>query len=156
MRTATTTDVAAGAPIEALLRSTRPPAAAAALLLLGSNVDAERQLEGALRLLAEQFPVLATSPIHPSPALGAVRAPAYLNQAVCIASKLTREELKASLRQIEARLGRQRPAPDPSRCPIDIDALFAWNADGLTLWDRKALHAPYAQAPLRELLAGWT
>lgn len=120
------------------------------LLMLGSNVDAERQLQAAGARLRERFEVLAVSGCHPSPAAGHAGAPAYTNQAVVIASELDRDALKAALRAIEAALGRQRPNPEPRLCPIDIDALGRWEPE-FVVWDARDFAAAHARAPLRDL-----
>lgn len=120
------------------------------LLLLGSNVDAQRQLDAALAQLRARFPVYAVSAQHLSPAAGRSDAPAYLNQAAVIASELGRDRLKSALREIEALLGRQRPAVDPKLCAIDIDTLGCWAPDWC-LWDGSGYAADYARLPLRDL-----
>lgn len=130
--------------------STIDPMKLRVLLMLGSNVDAERQLAAACAQLGEQFEVVAVSSRHPSPALGQTGAPAYLNQAAVIASDLDRDALKIALRAIEARLGRQRPNPEPRLCPIDIDALGRWEPE-FVVWDAREYGAAYARGPLRDL-----
>ena len=120
------------------------------LLMLGSNADAERQLEAACALLGKHFEVLALSGRHPSPAVGQAGAPAYLNQAAVIATDLERDSLKTALRAIEAQLGRQRPNPEPRLCPIDIDALGRWEPE-FVVWDARDYGAAHARAPLRDL-----
>lgn len=120
------------------------------LLMLGSNVEAERQLAAACVLLGERFEVLAISGRHPSPAAGQAGAPAYLNQAAVIATDLDRDSLKTALRAIEAHLGRQRPNPEPWLCPIDIDALGRWEPQ-FVVWDARDYGAAHARAPLRDL-----
>lgn len=120
------------------------------LLLLGSNVDAEAQLQAAVLALRQQFSVEAVSDRHWSVAIGRHEAPAYLNQAVLIRTDLDRDQLKHDLRRIEADLGRQRPSPNPGLCPVDIDAVGRWEP-GFQLWDAKSYEAEYAQAPLQNL-----
>lgn len=124
------------------------------LLLLGSNADAQAQLQRASARLASDFPLLAQSACFHSPAERSDSAPAYLNQALLIATDLLPTELKARLRAIEADLGRQRPAPDPSLCPIDIDQLLALEHGCWQILDQRGVSAVYAQAPLLDLLAG--
>lgn len=120
------------------------------LLMLGSNVDAERQLDAAIAQLRDRFDVLAVSARHQSPALGRTGAPAYLNQAAVIASNLDHGSLKIALREIEAQLGRLRPNPEPQLCPIDIDALGRWEPE-FVVWDARDYGAAHARAPLRDL-----
>lgn len=118
--------------------------------MLGSNVDAQRQLDAALALLHERYAVLAVSGRHLSPALGLAGGAPYLNQAAVIASELDRDQLKAALRDIEAQLGRQRPNPEPRLCPIDIDAIGRWEPEWV-VWDARDYAAAYARGPLRDL-----
>jgi 2-amino-4-hydroxy-6-hydroxymethyldihydropteridine diphosphokinase len=120
------------------------------LLMLGSNVEADRQLAAACALLGERFELIAVSSRHPSPAVGQTGAPAYLNQAAVIATELDRDALKTALRAIEAQLGRQRPNPEPQLCPIDIDALGRWEPE-FVVWDARDYGAAHARAPLRDL-----
>lgn len=120
------------------------------LLLLGSNVNADQQLDAALQRLRAQFELTAVSQRHLSPATGDSAAPAYLNQAAIIASAQDRGALKSALRAIEATLGRQRPSPDARLCPIDIDAVARLVPD-LEIWDAESYDASYALAPLQDL-----
>ncbi len=142
MKIATTTSVAGTA------QSTGTPPRV--LLMLGSNVNAERQLDAALRLLDDEFGVIARSGRHCTPAAGSAEAPAYLNQAAVIHSELDRERLRELLRAIESRLGRRRPNPEPGLCPIDIDAVGRWLPE-FEVWDTKSFTAQYAQRPLRDI-----
>ncbi|HWS28276.1 MAG TPA: 2-amino-4-hydroxy-6-hydroxymethyldihydropteridine diphosphokinase [Xanthomonadales bacterium] len=123
------------------------------LLMLGSNVDAARQLQAACGRLRERFELLAMSGPHPSPAAGHAGAPAYLNQAVVIATDLGPDALKLALRAIETQLGRRRPNPEPHLCPIDIDALGRWEPD-FVVWDARDYGAAHARGPLRDLGLG--
>lgn len=120
------------------------------VLLLGSNVEAARQLEAAAAELRRLFPITAESAWHLSPASGRDDAPAYLNQAMVIEYTGDRAALRTSLRDIEARLGRQRPSPDPRLCPIDIDAIGRCSSPFET-WDEKACNAAHARLPLHEI-----
>lgn len=120
------------------------------LLLLGSNVDAEHQLDAALNCLRAQFGVCELSRRHLSPDSGRADAPAYLNQAAIIVSSLDRSTLKTVLRGIEAMLGRQRPSPDARLCRIDIDAV-ARVAPEFEVCDAESYDASYAMQPLLEL-----
>lgn len=130
--------------------TTTEPAPAQVVLLLGSNVDAPQQLDAASAELRRAFAVIAESTRHLSPANGAAGAPPYLNQAVVIECADDREPLKTRLRQIEQRLGRRRPSPDPQLCPIDIDAIGR-RGPPFEVWDEKACVADYARQPLHEL-----
>ncbi|MBV6412614.1 MAG: 2-amino-4-hydroxy-6-hydroxymethyldihydropteridine diphosphokinase [Xanthomonadales bacterium] len=136
MRIATTTESAAtGSP--------------RIVLLLGSNVDADAQLDRALALLAQEFGLLAVSARLRSAAT-CPGAPDYANQAALLRCALDHAALKPRLRRIESALGRQRPAADPRLCPIDIDAVGRYAPD-FELWDTDAHAAAYAWPVLAEL-----
>lgn len=120
------------------------------LLMLGSNFEAERQLEAALLLLRQRFELIQASGRHWTEAAGEAQAPAYLNQAVVIRSELDRHSLRQILRAIETQLGRQRPSPQPGLCAIDIDAVGRWNP-AFEVWDSKSYTAQYAALPLQDL-----
>lgn len=137
MKTATTTE---GADADATPR---------VVLLLGSNVHADAQLDRALAALAAAFELDGVSARHRSAATVA-GAPAYENQAVALRCALGRDVLKVRLREVEASLGRVRPAPDEGLCPIDIDAIGRWSPAWET-WDTKGYLAPFARAPLADL-----
>lgn len=126
------------------------------VLVLGSNEDAAAQLERARAALVARFgSLLAQSPVLASPASDRPSAPPYLNQAVVVRVEAAdRLALKSDLRDIEAGLGRVRPAPRPGWCAIDIDLLGRWRgtAGEIEIWDPKAAAAPYV-GPLLAALA---
>lgn len=124
---------------------------AAQLLVLGSNVSPASQLAAAVNALQAHFPVLASSGCKRSVAADNDQAPPYLNQAVLIESALGPVELKRQLRDIEAALGRVRPAPQPGLCPIDID-LVAQLRPAIEVWDRKSWSSSYGRSVIVELL----
>lgn len=121
------------------------------LLVLGSNVDADHQLDRALAGLSELAPLLRVSARLPSPAADTESAPAYLNQAVLLRTALSFTELKGHLRALETALGRVRPAPRPGWCAIDIDLVASLDPEP-TIWDTKSWSASYAQAVIGEVL----
>jgi 2-amino-4-hydroxy-6-hydroxymethyldihydropteridine diphosphokinase len=93
------------------------------LLLLGSNNNPERKLDLALAGLRRRFTDLTVSVRERSRAREGGETPDYVNQAVLIRSELDPAALKQALREVERVLGRQRPSPNPSLCPIDIDLI---------------------------------
>jgi 2-amino-4-hydroxy-6-hydroxymethyldihydropteridine diphosphokinase len=93
------------------------------LLLLGSNSSPERKLDLALAGLRRRFPSLSASGRERSRAREGGETPDYVNQAALISSPLDPAALKQALREIEKALGRLRPSPNPSLCPIDIDLI---------------------------------
>ena len=120
---------------------------------LGSNLDAEQNLRAAVRLLAEQIAIQRVSRVYRSVALAKDGQPLpdrpdFLNAALLIATDLPPDRLKVDvLRPIEAQLGRQRPADDPIRHPIDIDILLF----GDRVVDPETLTRAHVALPLADL-----
>lgn len=111
-----------------------------AYLLLGSNIDPERNLPAACGLLANHGTILRTSQVwESSPADGSDQAN-YLNAAVLLQTRHTAEELRVHiLRAIETALGRVRdPLDKYAARTIDID---------IALFDHEVLEVGGAQVP---------
>lgn len=118
------------------------------VLVLGSNVEPERNLDAAMVELKMRWTVRKQSQRYLTAALEP--APPYVNQAVLIDCQLG-QELKPLLREIEAKLGRIRPAPVGHLCPIDIDAVASWPP--LCVLDEKSWQASYLQLLMPEIMA---
>jgi 2-amino-4-hydroxy-6-hydroxymethyldihydropteridine diphosphokinase len=88
---------------------------------MGSNYQAREHLAVALDALLLQFHDLALSPVFASVTEDGSVAP-YLNLVAAIDTELAPGELRAWLKQLEAKLGRQRPS-QPGVVSIDIDLL---------------------------------
>ena len=93
-----------------------------AYLSLGSNLDKERNLPAAVRLLATHGRLLAVSAVYETAPVGNPDDPAFFNAAVALETNLPPAELKRQvLAHIEQQLGRQR-SPDPNAPrTIDVD-----------------------------------
>ena len=89
---------------------------------IGSNFRPEEHLSAALDSLLLQFKDLTLSPVFESEAVGG-DAPAYLNLVCGIDTEQTPSELKAWIKLLEDKLGRQRPSQPPGTVSIDIDML---------------------------------
>jgi 2-amino-4-hydroxy-6-hydroxymethyldihydropteridine diphosphokinase len=77
-------------------------------LLLGSNIQPERNLPLAVQQLASRMAILRASSVWESPAVGS-RGPNFLNAALLCLTSLSAEILKWQvLRPLEARMGRVR------------------------------------------------
>lgn len=96
-----------------------------AVVVLGSNVDAEANVDAALARLRGLGDVLATAPPRSTAPVGPPGQPRFLNAAVLLATALGREALRAALRDIEAAMGRVRSADRYAPRPIDLDVV-AW------------------------------
>ena len=97
-----------------------------------------------------QFGVIQRSGRHWTPAAGSTDAPAYLNQAVVIRSKLDRVPARTAAGGRIPAGTPPRPSPEPGLSPIDIDAVGRWLPE-FEVWDTKSYTAQYAQLPLRDI-----
>lgn len=97
-----------------------------AYLSLGSNIDKERNMVRAVRLLSDAAHLVAVSSVYETAPVGNADQESFLNAAVVIETPLSAEALKREvLGPIEDRLGRRRSADKNAPRTIDIDiALF--------------------------------
>jgi 2-amino-4-hydroxy-6-hydroxymethyldihydropteridine diphosphokinase len=128
-----------------------------ACLLLGSNIEPERNLPAAVRELRRYGRVAAVSRVWQSPPAGFVEQADFLNAAVLLETPLSAGELRTTaIAAIERALGRVRDPrnPDAPRT-IDIDVVL-FNRDVLEIGDRRipdpdVLRRPFVTIPLAEL-----
>lgn len=111
-----------------------------AYVLLGSNHNPESMLVAAAYKLVSIGRVTAKSAIFESPASDEM-APAYLNAAIRLHTKLAPLELNRAFKQIETEMGRSREAGKPV-C-IDLD---------LCLVDSEVISTPELELPAPQLL----
>lgn len=138
------------------------PISHSVVLLLGSNIDKERNIPAAVRLLAGEMNVIAVSPVYESSPVGSPETPTFFNAAALVVTEKTAVELKDGLiGSIERRLGRVRQ-PDknaPRTIDLDIvlynDAILDYTpADGNTrhVPDPDLLRFTYCALPVADLL----
>ncbi len=123
-----------------------------AYLSLGSNVDKERNIVSAVRLLAEAVRIVAVSSVYETAPVGNPNQESFLNAAVVIETPLYAEALERDvLGPIEDRLGRRRTADKNAPRTIDIDiALF--NEEVL---DSEIATRAHLAVPLAEVAANY-
>jgi 2-amino-4-hydroxy-6-hydroxymethyldihydropteridine diphosphokinase len=104
-------------------------------LLLGSNIEPEKNIPNAVFLLRGQLTVIKVSSIWESASVECCY-PEYLNIAVLASTPLAAMELNVKLlRPLEARMGRVRTQDKNASRPIDIDIiLFDGEVLDPTLW----------------------
>ncbi|RYU79596.1 2-amino-4-hydroxy-6-hydroxymethyldihydropteridine diphosphokinase [Hymenobacter persicinus] len=117
-----------------------------AYLLLGSNLGDRAAIlhEAVLNLAATAGPVQAASGLYETAAWGLTDQPAYLNQAVQLATELTPAALLAACLATEQRAGRTRRIRWDART-LDVDILLY---DNLVL-DLPELQIPHPRLPER-------
>lgn len=92
------------------------------LLGLGSNSNAEYNIESAMRKLQTIFGcVVFTQPMRTAPISG--KGPAYLNAVASVQTDLSADEIKKQLKKIEEEQGRNKKTPEIVSIDIDILAL---------------------------------
>ena len=117
-------------------------------LLLGSNIQPEKNLPLAVNLLQKQLTILQTSSVWESKSVGSDSAN-ILNAALLGLTSLEAEILKKQvLRPLEAQLGRVRTRDKNAPRTIDIDILlFDQQLLELNLWQYA-----YRAVPMAEIL----
>jgi 2-amino-4-hydroxy-6-hydroxymethyldihydropteridine diphosphokinase len=116
-------------------------------LLLGSNIEPERNIPRAIALLQEKLTVLKASSIWKSASVDCCY-PDYLNMALSVVTLLDANQLKQQvLRPVEAQMGRVRTEDKNASRPIDIDIILF---DGALL-DPDLWHHAHRAIPVAEL-----
>ena len=92
-------------------------------LSLGSNINAEKNLEFALEELKKILSNIQSSSIHQTKAEG-FEGDDFLNSVICGNSELDLKDLNKKLKLIEDNAGRNRNAPKFSARTLDIDIVL--------------------------------
>ena len=122
------------------------------LISLGSNIEPQKNLSLALKMLAEQVLILKQSSVWQTPAVGS-NGPDYLNTAVLIHCQLSPDSLKDQiLSTIESKLGRIRTNNKNADRSIDLDIVMA---DGECL-DEDLWNQAHVAVPASELIPDCT
>lgn len=132
------------------------------VLLLGSNIDKERNLPRALALLDELTRVVAVSAVYESAPVGLEEQPPYFNAAVLIETELTAVGIKRTLiGAVEQALRRVRTADKNAPRTIDLDivlyddGVFTYTGDdgrSRRVPDPDLLKFPHVAVPVADLL----
>ncbi len=94
-------------------------------LVLGSNIEKERNLPQAIRLLRELTTVVQVAGVYETSPVGLLEQPVFWNTAVLIHTPLSPAEVKTHiLGEIERRLGRVRQADKNAPRTIDLDIVL--------------------------------
>lgn len=102
-----------------------------AYLILGSNIDKERNLPEAVRLLRELTTVVAVAGVYETAPVGLLEQPVFWNTAVLIHTPLSPAAIKVQiLSEIERRLGRVRQVDKNAPRTIDLDIVLFNDAVG--------------------------
>ena len=105
-----------------------------ALVMLGSNSNADQNLELSKEKLTEYFEIVTQSSRLFTKPIGKQYIDDFQNEAIKILSAETADETKIIFKQIELELGRTPESKKSGIIPIDIDLIF---------WNEKLLHEDY-------------
>jgi len=97
-----------------------------AVISVGSNIEPERNVESARELVAAEHELLASSDFVRTAPIDRPGQPDFLNGAFLVRTSLGRRQLRASLKRIENRLGRQHGPDKFAARRIDLD-IVVWN-----------------------------
>ena len=129
------------------------------LISLGSNIEPEKNLLLAIKMLAKETSILNRSSIWQTPAIGS-DGPDYLNTAVLIESHLPIDSLKVQiLSAIEEKLGRIRTPDKNADRTIDLDVLmYDGECRDEELWNQVHIAVPASELfpDFRNLRSGET
>lgn len=104
------------------------PQSNTAIISIGSNIDAESNIEKMLVLLGQEVKILKVSLLVKTKPIGIENQPDFTNGAVKIGTYLDKENLNRLLKCIEDKLGRDRTVAKFGPRTIDLDILV-WNGD---------------------------
>lgn len=99
-----------------------------AIVMLGSNMNKEKNMELVKIKLADYFEIIDQSKIIESEPVGEKYKHNFLNQAIKILSDDTAEQTAIHFKHIETEMGRSAATSKKGDVPIDIDLIF-WNKE---------------------------
>ena len=132
------------------------------VISLGSNIDRDRNIPEAVRLLRRHrgIDVHSVSCVFESEAVGGPEDnPAFYNAAVLACTDLSPEDLRVELRDIERILGRERT--DDKNAPRTIDLDLAYYGDVVKdfgdwqIPDPDVATAPHVAVPIADVAPDW-
>jgi 2-amino-4-hydroxy-6-hydroxymethyldihydropteridine diphosphokinase len=96
------------------------------IISIGSNIEADKNIEAMLNILRTKVEVLQVSTMLKTQPIGIINQAEFTNGAVKIQTNLNKQELNKLLKDIENTLGRDRTAPKFGPRCIDLD-IVVWN-----------------------------
>lgn len=126
---------------------------------IGSNIDPERNMREAVKLLAAEVALLDLSTVYLTQPFGRPDQPSYYNCVAAIETELPPRDLKQKvLRGIESRLGRTRSSDAYAPRTIDLDLILygemVLHENELELPDPDIVSRSFLAAGLLELAPG--
>ena len=116
-------------------------------LLLGSNIQPERNLPLAIDMLQDRLTILRISFVWETFPVGSI-GPNFLNAALLAQTPLSQNTLKSKiLTPLEAKMGRRRSANKNAERPIDLDIVLFERV----ILDPTLLHFAHRAVPVSEI-----
>lgn len=128
-----------------------------AIVSLGSNIEPERNLRLAARLIdrCDGWLLRGLSALYRGPAVGS-EGPDFWNAAALIETDLPPEEIRRRLRAIEARMGRVRTEDKFAPRPIDLDLVaYEPGPDGSGFIEPEMAEFAHLAVPAAEVAPAW-
>jgi GTP cyclohydrolase I len=131
-----------------------------AVIAIGSNIEPERNVRLAVRLLnrCEGWVLERVSRAYRSAAVGS-DGPDYVNAAVLVSTSIEPEEMRRRLRDIEDRMGRVRTEDKYADRTIDLDIVlyegFSGDVGGSAIPDPSMADHPHLIVPAAEVAPHW-
>ena len=121
-------------------------------LSLGSNINAQKNIEFAVSELSEIFSDLNTSSIHKTKAEG-FEGEDFLNSVISGTCQFSFDALNKKLKEIENAAGRDRNAPKFSARTLDIDIVLQLDEDDEIIYESEEItQYKFVSEPLQEIL----
>ena len=92
-------------------------------LSIGSNIESEKHIPEAVRLLRETFSVKKISSVYETPPFGSAEGDNFWNLVLCLETETEADDLRRQLAEIEKKLGRVKGLNKYAPRTIDLDLL---------------------------------
>jgi 2-amino-4-hydroxy-6-hydroxymethyldihydropteridine diphosphokinase len=121
-------------------------------LSLGSNINAQKNIEFAVSQLSEIFSDLNSSSIHKTKAEG-FEGEDFLNSVISGTCQFSFDALNKKLKEIENAAGRDRNAPKFSARTLDIDIVLQLDENDEIIYESEEItQYKFVSEPLQEIL----
>ena len=121
-------------------------------LSLGSNINAQKNIEFAASELSKIFSDLNSSSIHKTKAEG-FEGEDFLNSVISGTCQFSFDALNKKLKEIENAAGRDRNAPKFSARTLDIDIVLQLDEDDEIIYESEEItQYKFVSEPLQEIL----
>ncbi|MCK4882671.1 MAG: 2-amino-4-hydroxy-6-hydroxymethyldihydropteridine diphosphokinase [Candidatus Omnitrophica bacterium] len=118
------------------------------VIALGSNIEPDTNIQKAKEILIRKYHILAESCFKTTKSVGDVPQADFINGALLLETESERTSLKATLKTIEAQLGRGEKHSHEAPRTIDLDIVL-WNE---TIVDQNFYERDYLKESVLELV----